>query len=95
MGFKGHWMVFSKTRIKNSEEKPAALRNAQKPRAARAAFAQALYSLRSVAFSGHTGECQILACRTLYSKPSISEQNSAQRAPKLFPRFSVPASAHP
>jgi hypothetical protein len=43
MGFKGHWMVFSKTRIKNSEEKPAALRNAQKPRAARAAFAQALY----------------------------------------------------
>jgi hypothetical protein len=43
MGFKGHWMVFSKKRIKNSEEKPAALRNAQKPRAARAAFAQALY----------------------------------------------------
>jgi hypothetical protein len=30
MGFKGHWMVFSKTRIKNSEEKPAALRNAKK-----------------------------------------------------------------
>jgi hypothetical protein len=22
MGFKGHWMIFSKTRIKNSEEKP-------------------------------------------------------------------------
>jgi hypothetical protein len=43
MGFKGHWMVFSKTRIKNSEENHAALRNAQKPRAARAAFAQALY----------------------------------------------------
>jgi hypothetical protein len=41
MGFKGHWMVFSKTRIKNSEEKPGALRNAQKPRAAR--VAQALY----------------------------------------------------
>jgi hypothetical protein len=35
-------MVFSKTRIKNSEEKPAALRNAQKPHAACAAFAQAL-----------------------------------------------------
>jgi hypothetical protein len=43
MGFKGHWMVLSKTRIKNSEEKPTVLRNAQKPRAARAAFAQALY----------------------------------------------------
>jgi hypothetical protein len=42
MGFKGHWMVFSKIRIKNSEEKPAALRNAQKPCAARAAFVQAL-----------------------------------------------------
>jgi hypothetical protein len=36
-------MVFSNTRIKNSEERPAALRNAQKPHAARTAFAQALY----------------------------------------------------
>jgi hypothetical protein len=35
-------MVFSKTRIENGEEKPEALRNAQKPHAARAAFAQAL-----------------------------------------------------
>jgi hypothetical protein len=26
MGFKEHWMVLSKTRIKNSEEKPTALR---------------------------------------------------------------------
>jgi hypothetical protein len=43
-------MVFSKTRIKNSEEIPAALRNAQKPRAARAAFAQALYSLQFICF---------------------------------------------
>jgi hypothetical protein len=47
MGFKGHWMAFSKTRIKNRQEKPVALRNAQKPRAARAAFAQALYSASS------------------------------------------------
>jgi hypothetical protein len=36
-------MVFTKIRIKNSEEKPAALRNAQKSHAACAAFAQALY----------------------------------------------------
>ncbi len=42
MGFKGHSMVFSEIRIENSEEKPAALRNAKKPRAVRAAFAQAL-----------------------------------------------------
>jgi hypothetical protein len=43
MGFKGHWMVFSKTRIKNSKENHADLRNAEKPHAAHAAFAQALY----------------------------------------------------
>jgi hypothetical protein len=36
-------MVFTETRIKNRKEKPAALRNAQKPREVRAAFAQALY----------------------------------------------------
>jgi hypothetical protein len=45
MGFKGHLDVFSKTRIKNSAEKPAALRNAQKPPVAHAAFAEALYFL--------------------------------------------------
>jgi hypothetical protein len=43
-------MVFSKTRIKNSAEKPAALRNAQKPRAAYTAFAQALYFLNEADF---------------------------------------------
>jgi hypothetical protein len=36
-------MVFQKTRTKNSEEKAAALYNAQKPHAARAAFAQPIY----------------------------------------------------
>src|ERR1700734_2258968 len=36
-------MVFSRTKIENSKEKPAALRNAQKPHAACGAFAQALY----------------------------------------------------
>ena len=40
--FREHSMVFSKTKSKNSKEKPAALRNAQKPHAAHAAFAQAL-----------------------------------------------------
>jgi hypothetical protein len=36
-------VVLQKTRTKNSEEKAAALHNAQKPHAARAAFAQPIY----------------------------------------------------
>ena len=43
MRFRRDLMVIRKTRTKNSEEKATALHNAQKPHAARAAFAQPIY----------------------------------------------------
>jgi hypothetical protein len=64
LDLRGNEWYLARQESRTAKKKPAALRNAQKPHAARAAFAQALYS-----------------------KPGISEQNSAHPAPKLFPRF--------